>query len=60
MGRLLIKQKSNQMISIIKGKVFIDGVQTTNPELIGYALLDFIEEFEIKDFQLTLKEKTND
>jgi len=31
------------MIEIQNGKVFINGEQTTNPELIGYAVLDAAE-----------------
>lgn len=31
------------MISIVNGKVFIDGKETTNPELIGFAILDLAE-----------------
>lgn len=32
------------MIEITNGIILIDGVETTNPELIGLALLDFAEE----------------
>lgn len=32
------------MIEITNGIIFIDGVETTNPELIGLALLDFAGE----------------
>lgn len=31
------------MLEIINGRIFIDGKETVNPELIGYALLDFAE-----------------
>lgn len=31
------------MIEIIDGLVFVNGEQTNNPELIGLALLDLIE-----------------
>ena len=31
------------MLEIQNGKVFINGEQTTNPELIGYAVLDAAE-----------------
>ena len=31
------------MISIVQGEVFIDGNLTRDPELIGYAILDFAE-----------------
>jgi len=31
------------MIEILNGCVFIDGIQTTNPELIGLAILDSID-----------------
>lgn len=29
------------MIEIIDGQIFVDGKETNNPELIGYALIDF-------------------
>lgn len=32
------------MIEITNGIILIDGVETTNPELIGLALLDFAEQ----------------
>jgi hypothetical protein len=32
------------MIEITNGIIFIDGVETTNIELIGLALLDFAEQ----------------
>lgn len=31
------------MIEVINGRVFIDGKETINPELIGYAILDGAE-----------------
>jgi hypothetical protein len=44
------------MISINNGAIFIDRVHTTNPELIGYAMLDFAEsvenDFSLKDIEL--------
>lgn len=40
------------MISINNGFVFIDGKQTTNPELIGYAMLDFAETLENDDIKI--------
>jgi hypothetical protein len=43
------------MIQIIKGKVFLDGVQTINPELIGYAMLDFAEDNLNKTYNLDLE-----
>lgn len=34
---------------IENGKVFINGVETTNPELIGLAILDLAEELLEKE-----------
>ncbi len=31
------------MIQIANGRIFIDGKETINPELIGYAFLDYAE-----------------
>lgn len=31
------------MIEISNGRIFIDGVETINPELIGYAMIDAVE-----------------
>lgn len=42
-------------ISIINGKVFIDKVETTDPELIGYALLDFAQSLEDDALVIELK-----
>lgn len=43
------------MIAINKEGIFIDGVLTTNPELIGLAMLDFQEEIidHSSDIQLS-------
>lgn len=44
------------MISINNGAIFIDGVRTTNPELIGFAILDFAETIENDGFEIVLKD----
>lgn len=44
------------MIEIINGRIFIEGKETTNPELIGYALIDFAESSQEDNFKLTLKD----
>lgn len=44
------------MISFNNGSIFIDGVKATNPELIGYAMLDFAETLENDGLSITLKE----
>lgn len=44
------------MIEIIKGNIFINGVVTTNPELIGLALLDFAETTAEDILFITLKD----
>lgn len=46
-----------KMISINNGKVFIDGEHSTNPELIGYALLDFAETVENNGYAIDLKDE---
>lgn len=46
------------MITIVNKKIFIDDVQVTDPEMIGYALLDFAETIEDDDsFSIVLVEK---
>lgn len=44
------------MIEIINGRIFIDGKETTNPELIGYALIDFAESSQQDNFSMILKD----
>lgn len=48
-------------IKIVSGKVFIDGIQTNNPELIGFAVLDMADQIRNskilnKDFSITYDE----
>lgn len=45
------------MISINNGTIFIDGKRTTNPELIGHAMLDFAETIENDGIVIMLKEQ---
>ncbi len=47
--------KSDFMITISSGKVFIDDQEVSNPELIGNAFLDFAEEFSDRSESLHLK-----
>jgi len=42
------------MIEIVNGRVFVEGVETIDPTLIGYALLDFAESQE-NDGMMELK-----
>lgn len=44
------------MIEIINGKIFIDGKESVDPVLIGYALLDFAETIENDGLKIELKE----
>lgn len=39
-------------IKIEKGKVFVNGEETSNPEHIGYAVLDIAEEHSEMDIEL--------
>lgn len=52
-----ISIKKINMISINNGEIFIDGKHTTNPELIGLALLDFAETIENDGLAIVLKEQ---
>jgi hypothetical protein len=45
------------MIEICNGRVFIDGVETVDPALIGYALLDFAESQENDGIKIVLKDQ---
>lgn len=45
------------MISIKNGIISINSTPTTNPELIGLAMLDFAEATENEPFETVLKEK---
>ena len=44
------------MIEIVNGLVFVEGKETIDPTLIGYAMLDFAEsvenDFSLKDIEL--------
>jgi hypothetical protein len=44
------------MIIINNGKIFINGELTTNPELIGFALLDYAETIENDGLAIELKD----
>jgi hypothetical protein len=44
------------MIEILNGEIYINGKKTTNPELIGQAVLDFAESQENDNIKITLKE----
>lgn len=38
------------MIEIVNGKIYVDNKETTNPELIGLALIDFAE--SVKNYKV--------
>jgi hypothetical protein len=46
----------NSEIEIVNNRIFIDGKETVDPVLIGYALLDFAESTDGDKFKITLKE----
>ena len=37
-------QNTDTTIQIINGKLFVNGVESSNPEQIGYAVLDIVEQ----------------
>lgn len=45
------------MIEIANGRVFVDGKETVDPALIGYAILDFAESQENDGMKIVLKEQ---
>ena len=45
------------MIEIVNGRVFVEGVETINPTLIGYVILDFAEGMEKDGMKIVLKEQ---
>ena len=49
--------EESQIIEIVNGRVFIDGNETVDPTLIGYAILDYAESMEDDSFKLTLKDQ---
>jgi hypothetical protein len=46
-----------QSIVIEQGRIFIEGKHTTNPELIGLAMLDFAETIDNDGLSITLKDQ---
>lgn len=46
------------MIKIIDGIIYVDDKRTTDPELIGYGLLDYVETLKEKKFYIALENDT--
>ncbi len=44
------------MLEIVNGRIFFNGIETTDPELIGYAMLDFAESTQGDMYSMQLKE----
>jgi len=45
------------MIEIVNGRVFVEGKETVDPTLIGYAVIDFAETQENDGIKIILKEQ---
>lgn len=45
------------MIEICNGRVFVEGAETVDPNLIGYAILDFAESQENDGIKIVLKDQ---
>jgi len=45
------------MIEIVNGRVFVEGVETVDPTLIGYAIIDFAESQENDGMKIVLKDQ---
>lgn len=44
------------IIEIVNGRIFVEGKESVDPTLIGYALIDFAETTENDGLAITLKE----
>ncbi len=44
------------MLEIVNGRVFVDGKETVDPTLIGYAVLDFAENMSNDGMKIVLKD----
>ena len=44
------------MLEIVNGCVFVDGKETVDPTLIGYAILDFAENMQNDGMKIVLKD----
>lgn len=40
------QENTDTTIQIINGKLFVNGVESSNPEQIGYAVLDIVEQLD--------------
>lgn len=40
-------------IEFKKGKIYVEGVETIDPELIGFAVLDFVDQHEDQNILLS-------
>jgi hypothetical protein len=45
------------MVEIVNGSIFIEGKETIDPTLIGYAIIDFAESQEKNDIKILLKDQ---
>lgn len=45
------------VIEIVNNRIYIDGKETVDPNLIGYALLDFAENQDKDGIKIVLKEQ---
>lgn len=55
----IINQKIIQMLEVKDGKIYVEGVETTDPELIGFAFIDFAENLTKNNVDAELKLKDN-
>jgi hypothetical protein len=45
------------MIEIVNGRVYVDGKETVDPTVIGYAIIDFAETQENDGIKIVLKDQ---
>ncbi len=45
------------MIEIVNGRVFVEGKETIDPTLIGYAIIDFAESQENDGSKIVIKDQ---
>jgi hypothetical protein len=45
------------MLEIVNNRIFVDGVETNNPELIGWALIDFAQSQDKDGIKIVFKDQ---
>ena len=52
-----MRRPISPVIEIVNNRIFIDGVETNNPELIGWAVIDFAQSQEKDGMKIVFKDQ---